>query len=147
MVSLKQGRGEICQSILAQGWTAPVIAQYIRDIAEQEGIPAKVTVSEATTGGLFGSTFPCVVIEHPNPPQQYFDHWVIINGDVINFQYGGMSTATYNMNLKEERRNSGKLTGMLMGAMMSDSSMELQTEHVWHNQIKGIYQQIWFSEN
>ena len=146
MVKLKEQRGTVVDPFMAEGWKAPDVAAFAKRIAEEKGIPANIFVDQATTGGFFGQQYPCVIIKHPNPPQSYFEHWIVINGNLINIYFGGMSKANYNMNLKEQRSKSGKLSGIIMGAMMQDSSMDLQTEQMWHQQIMQIYQEIWFSD-
>lgn len=146
MKKIKDCRGEIRQAIQAAGWNAENIAEFIKEIAEANNIPASVSVYEASTGGLFGKTMPCVMVSHPNPPQQYFSHLIIINGDIINFQYWGMSKANYNNNMKEMDRNSGKISGLIKSALRSDMRMELQTEQLWHQQILSIYEAIWFPQ-
>lgn len=146
MKKIKDCRGEIRQAIQAAGWSAENIAESIKEIAEANNIPASVSVDEASTGGLFGKTMPCVMVSHPNPPQQYFSHLIIINGDIINFQYWGMSKANYNNNMKEMDRNSGKISGLIKSALRSDMRMELQTEQLWHQQILSIYEAIWFPQ-
>ncbi len=146
MKKIKDCRGEIRQAIQAAGWSAENIAEFIKEIAESKNIPASVSVDEASTGGLFGKTMPCVMVSHPNPPQQYFSHLIIINGDIINFQYWGMSKANYNNNMNEMDRNSGKISGLIKSALRSDMRMELQTEQLWHQQILSIYDAIWFQQ-
>ncbi len=146
MKKIKDCRGEIRPAIQADGWNAENIAQFIKEIAEANNIPASVSVDEASTGGLFGKTMPCVMVSHPNPPQQYFSHLIILNGNIINFQYWGMSKANYNNNMIEMDRNSGKISGLIKSALRSDMSMELQTEQMWHQQILSIYEAIWFPQ-
>ena len=61
------------------------IVSLMSQKAEELGVPARITTSTVKEGGLFGSTYPCVVINHPNPPQQYFTDVYIINGNTVNF--------------------------------------------------------------
>lgn len=142
MVSLKQSTGEVRPPIIAAGWTADTMAKQMKALAEKQSFPAVISVDEATSGGLFGKRFPCIVIRHPNPPQSYFEQWIVFNNDIINFQFGGYSAANANVNRQEERKQSGKLSSMLLGAVMKDSSMELQAEMLWHGQIQGMYEAI-----
>lgn len=143
-MNTKDCRGEIRQTIQAEGWTATDIAEYIQAIADRDGIPVNVTTDQVKSGGLFGSFYPCVLISHPNPPQSYFQHMIIINGNIINFQFWGMSKANYNSNMKEMHRNEGLLTGLVKSAFYQHGEMALQTEMLWHNQINNIYEEIWF---
>jgi len=144
MKKIKDCRGEIRGAIQAEGWDRESLVQLINQIAEEKGIPVSVSVDEVSTGGLFGTVMPCIIISHPNPPMSYFQHMVIMNGNIFNFQFWGMSKANYNNNMKEMDRNSGKLSGLIKSAMRSDMSMELQTEQMWHSQVMSIYEDIWF---
>jgi hypothetical protein len=63
------------------------IVSLMSQKAEELGVPARITTSTVKEGGLFGSTYPCVVINHPNPPQQYFTDVYIINGNTVNFYF------------------------------------------------------------
>lgn len=146
MKKIKDCRGEIRVPIQAEGWKSSEIANLIKEIADERNVPVKVSVDEVSTGGLFGTTKPCVIVSHPNPPISYFDHMIIINGNVINFQFWGMSKANYNNNMNEIDKKSGKLSGLVKSALRSDMSMELQTEQMWHNKILDIYEDIWFRE-
>lgn len=140
MKKIKDCKGEIMDPIPANGCGIDYIVGEIRRIAEEKGIPANVSVDEISTGGLFGKTMPCIIISHPNPPISYFDQMIIMNGDILNFQFWGFSKANYNNNMKEMDRNSGKLSGLIKSAVRSDMSMELQTEQMWHSQIISIYE-------
>lgn len=144
MKKIKDCRGEIRGAIQADGWNRNELVNLIKEIAEANGIPVSVSIDEISTGGLFGQTMPCIIISHPNPPMQYFQHMIIMNGNIFNFQFWGMSKANYNNNMKEAERNSGKLSGLVKSTLRSDMSMELQTEQVWHNQVMSIYEEIWF---
>ena len=144
MKKIKDCRGEIRGAIQAEGWDRKSLVNLIKQIAEEKGIPVRVSVDEVSTGGLFGTVMPCIIISHPNPPISYFDQMVIMNGSIFNFQFWGMSKANYNNNMKEADRNSGKLSGLIKSAIRSDMSMELQTEQMWHEQVMSIYEDIWF---
>ena len=148
MPNLKNQRGVICDPVQVSGeWTIGDLISLTQEIAERDGVPAEFSEDTASTGGLFGKSYPCMIVKHPKPPQSYFEHWVVKNGSILNFYYGGMSKANYNNNMKEHHSNSGKLSGMLRGAMMKDMSMELQTEQMWHKQIMDIYQKVLFGED
>lgn len=142
MKKIKDCRGEIISPVPANGCDIGYIAGEIKRIADEKGIPAIVSIEEISTGGLFGKTMPCIIISHPNPPIAYFDHMIIMNGDILNFQFWGFSKANYNNNMKEMDRKSGKLSGLIKSAVRSDMSMELQTEQVWHMQIVSIYEDM-----
>ena len=143
MKKIKDCRGEIRGPIMT---SAPgdrkTICELIRQKAKEKGIPVNVSYDEVSSGGLFGKAMPCLIVSHPNPPMSYFDHMIIINGNVYNFQFWGNSKANYNNNMKEMDRKSGTISGMIKSAIRSDMSMELQTEHLWHQQVASIYEEI-----
>lgn len=145
MIKLKEQKEKVYGEIFVpKETTAPELAETIRIIAEKKGVPVVVTEDQATSGGLLGGeVYPCVVIRHPNPPQSYYEHWVVINEQFINIYYGGVSKAIRDTNLKNQRNNSGKLSGKLMNAVMQDPAMALQAERLWHAKVKLIYNEIW----
>lgn len=117
--------------------TAGELAEEIKQAARERGVPADVRVDTIRSGGMmFGSTCPCVVVSHPNPPQRYFDQLLILNGNVVSFKYWGESKANTNHNKKEEYRGSWK------GLFVNDDQMALQTEMVWHAEMKEIYESL-----
>ena len=50
------------------------LAEFIKTTLNEKDVPANVRTDTVKSGGLFGSTYPCIVISHPNPPPSYFDH-------------------------------------------------------------------------
>lgn len=142
MKKMKDCRGDIMRPVSTNGVDIQHLADAIIQGTEANGIPANVSVDEITTGGLFGNVMPCIVVSHPNPPISYFEHLLIFNGDIINFKFYGFSKATYNNNMKEADRNSGKLSGLLKASLRSDMSMELQTEQLWHSDLCSLYAAI-----
>lgn len=100
MKKMNDCRGEIIGLIQADGWDIDTIVTTIKNIAEKKSIPIDIKTDEISTGGLFGKKMPCIIISHPNPPISYFQHMIIINGNIFNFQFWGMSKANYN-NIKK----------------------------------------------
>lgn len=73
--NLKNNRGIITDPISfrdASGLNASNIASLMSARAKEKGIPARITTDTVKEGGLFGKSYSCVVIDHPNPPQRYF---------------------------------------------------------------------------
>ena len=87
---------------------------------------------------MFGHTYPCVVIEHPNPPQQYFTDVYIINGNTVNFYFFGESKANTATNKANARKNT--LIGMIMNSIAGSNEMAYQQEMFWHRQIYEIFE-------
>lgn len=138
-MNTKECRGEVMPSIKftnTDDLTAENIAMHLEQEFQMRNIPAKIQTDRIQSGRrLLGSWHPCVKISHPNPPQAYFDQLIIINGNILNFQFWGYSKANYKKNKKQELSNSGTLSGMIRGALVSDDDMAFQTEMAWHEDI------------
>ena len=115
--------------------TAQTICNELKSLFSEAKIPANISEDSIKSGGFFGSTYPCVLISHPNPPQSYFDHVIIINGDTVSFKYYGFSKATFNHNKKEALKQEGKL---LKSALVNDDIMSLETEFNWHRDVTSL---------
>lgn len=85
-------------------------------------------------------SYPCVVIKHPNPPQEYFTDVYIINGNTVNFYFFGNSKANYVTNRAESRK--GTLSGSLMNLFSGADKMGLQQEMLWHNQVYNVFESL-----
>ncbi len=137
-MNVKDCRGDIIDPIRfrdTSGLTASNIADSLKQLASQENVPAKVWTDTVKSGGLFGTTYSCVMVAHPDPPQEYFRQMIIINGDTLSFKFWGNSKANYNRNYKAELNKRGSLTAMIRGAFINDDEMALQTEQTWHASI------------
>lgn len=143
-MNMKDCRGEIRETIIVENCSAQAIALEIIKKTKEKNIPAKVEVDVVRAGGLFGDEYPCVMVSHPNPPQSYFDHMIIVNENLISFQYWGISKANFSSNMKEMHQNSGTLGGLLKSAFYTDDPMAIQKENLWHKQINSVYDEIWF---
>lgn len=107
--NLKHNTGMIEDPIsfrATNGLNVENIVSLMSQKAEELGVPARITTSTVKEGGLFGHTYPCVVIDHPNPPQQYFTDVYIINGNTVNFYFFGESKANTATNKANARKNS-----------------------------------------
>lgn len=141
--SIKDNRGTICDPLSfrdASNLNAEFICKAMKECAEDMGIPMNVSVDRAKDGGLMGKTYPCVVITHPNPPQQYFTDVIVINGNVVNFLFFGNSKANYQTNKANARKNT--LSGMLMNSISGSNEMALQQEMQWHNSIVEVFNSL-----
>lgn len=139
-MNINESCGELMPPIRlrnTEGCTAENMAANIQAIAQQRGVPANTNVQTIRSGNfLFGSDYPCVIVSHPNPPQPYFSHMIVINGSVISFHYWGRSKANENRNKKEA------LKGTFRGMFVSDDSLALQTEDAWHSEMQEIYESL-----
>ena len=90
--NIKNNRGTIADPMSFRDSTnveANSIATLMTQKAEELGVPVNISVDTVKEGGLFGRSYPCVVINHPNPPQEYFTDVYIINGNTVNFYFFG----------------------------------------------------------
>ena len=105
--------------------------------AEEKKIPAKFSIDTVKDGGLFGRTYPCIVITHPNPPQRYFTDIYLLNDNVVNFYFFGESKANTSRNIAEAEK--GTLKGFVRSAFASSNEMPYQQEMFWHRQIFELF--------
>lgn len=112
-----------------------IIAKNLAEGMEAKGVQAKVTVDSIKAGGIFGTVYPCITIEHPNPPKSYFEHLIIINGDTMFFKYYGLSQETFNRNKKQALEKEGKL---IQSAFVRCDPMALSTEYNWHDDVTSV---------
>ncbi|MDO4169423.1 MAG: hypothetical protein Q4D45_05915 [Lachnospiraceae bacterium] len=134
--NLKNNCGMICDPISfrdTSNLNAEYIAELMKATADRMGVPMNVGIDTVKEGGLFGKTYPCVVITHPNPPQQYFTDVLIINGASINFYFFGNSKANYATNKANQRK--GTITGSILNAISGTDEMAYQQEMLWHRQV------------
>ena len=139
--NLKDNRGMITEPISfrdASGVNADNIADLMAQEAARNGIPANIRTDYVKEGGLFGSSYPCVVITHPNPPQRYFTDVYIVNGNTVNFYFFGESKANTSTNIAKARQNS--LSGKLLNAISGSNEMAYQQEMLWHRQIYELFE-------
>lgn len=136
-MNVKDCRGEIRQAERLTHVDVNFLFEYMKEGTQINGIPAKVTLTSIHSGGLvFGKDYPCIMVSHPSPPQQYFDMLFIVNGDVITFQYWGNSKANYDMNKKAQLESEGKL---IRASLVRTDPLALQTEKVWNDEILKVY--------
>lgn len=140
--NLKNKRGDIHNSMYFHYGSGvdeyvDVIVSAMAEKAEEMGIPAVIKQDTIREGGLFGHTYPCVVIEHPNPPQKYFTDVYVINKDIINFYYFGESKANTSNNKAKARGNT--LTGKILNSISGSNTLAWQQELNWHEEILDIF--------
>ena len=140
--NLKNKRGDIHNSMYFHYGSGAdeyvdVIVSTMSEKVEEMGIPAVIKQDTIREGGLFGHTYPCVVIEHPNPPQKYFKYVYVINKDIINFYYFGESKANTSNNKAKARGNT--LTGKILNSISGSNTLAWQQELNWHEEILDIF--------
>lgn len=141
--NIKNNRGTIADPMSFRDSTnveANSIATLMTQKAEELGVPVNISVDTVKEGGLFGRSYPCVVINHPNPPQEYFTDVYIINGNTVNFYFFGNSKANYVTNRAESRK--GTLSGVFMNLFSGADEMGLQQEMLWHNQVYNVFESL-----
>ena len=141
-MNIKDCRGTIRDPIQfsdVSGVTAENISTQMREEAKFRGVPAKITVTTIHSGSfLFGNDYPCIMVSHPNPPQEYFDLLIILNGAVVSFMYWGNSKANYNYNKKRQLESEGKFSSIFV----RDDPLALQAEHAWQADIMDLFDSL-----
>lgn len=137
-MNVKDCRGEAMSPIQfrdASTLSPGHIIEAIREETTARGVPANFREDSIKSGGFFGTNYPCIIISHPNPPQSYFDIMIIINNNILTFQFWGYSKANYDSNRKEMYKQKGTLTGMIRGAIVSVDEIAMQQETAWYNNV------------
>ena len=144
-MNLKNNRGAIRDPLRFtkdDGITAETLSSTIECFAINRGIPTTVRTDTVSEGGLFGKTYPCVVVSHPNPPDSYFDHVIALCDNRMYFYYFGTSRASAQAYKRQMRKESSNLLDNLVGSMMSDNTVALDTEYEWHSALISIYKDL-----
>ena len=127
--TLKYNNGTIFDPINfrnASNLTAENIVTYMEEKAEEMQVPMQLSIDTVKEGGLLGKKYPCVVIKHPNPPQEYFTNVIVINGSTVNFFFFGNSKANYVTNRAKQRE--GTILGGILNAVSGSDEMAWQQE-------------------
>ena len=139
-MNTKECRGEVMPSIKftnTDDLTAENIAMHLEQEFQMRNIPAKIQTDRIQSGGRLLGSWASVCKNIPSEPTAsiFLNQLIIINGNILNFQFWGYSKANYKKNKKQELSNSGTLSGMIRGALVSDDDMAFQTEMAWHEDI------------
>ncbi len=143
MLNLKNSMGQISEPERINNM--PDVSELIERLkarAEEYNIPVEISKDTIHSGGTFtGKDYPCIVLKHPNPPQRYFDQVWVINGNMINFYFFGISKANTKVNKYNAKKNGG-LFDQLSAAISGSAEMELQEEHLWHRDVYGLFENM-----
>ncbi|MCM1325828.1 MAG: hypothetical protein NC094_07670 [Bacteroidales bacterium] len=117
--------------------TADFIIASMESICCKADIPAKFRKDTITSGKLFKKkTYECVIINHPNPPQDYAAQVYVLAGNTILFHYAGNSKAFREKNEYEAVQKGTSTTMQSMKYMFKQpNKMALEIELAWHTQI------------
>lgn len=140
---LKDNNGVICSPMTfrdATNLTPKFIAEQMKEQAEAMGVPMAVETDYVTEGGLFGKSYPCVCINHPNAAFEYYTDVLIVNGNTVNFYFFGYSKANYRTNKANARADT--LSGMFLNALSGSMEMEIQQENVWHSDVIEVFKSL-----
>lgn len=137
---MKDNRGIIAEPISFRdttGLDAENIAAFMVEEAEEQGVLVNIRTDFVKEGGFFGKTYPCIIIQHPNPPQQYFTDVYIINDNTVNFYFFGNSKANRAINMANVRKNT--IGGSIFNVLTGSKEMEYQAEMFWHKQVYELF--------
>ena len=142
MLKLNGKMGTVSQPITFDGGiliSAKEIADILRKCADENRTEVEISDDTIHDGGLFtGKDYPCIVLRHPNPPQEYFYQVWVINGNTINFYYFGRSKANYKVNTYNEKKQGG-IFDQIAASVMGSAEMELQVEQEWHKKVFELF--------
>lgn len=138
---------EIQQSITfsnAANLNADFIISEMESVCKAHNIQAVFQKDTVTTGGFFNKkSYACVIIRHPNPPQEYAHQVYVIAGNTIMFRFWGNSKAFREKNEYEEVR-SGQGNSLLSMKYMfkQPDKMAYEVELSWHGQVIGAFNSL-----
>ena len=141
--NMKDNRGMITDPISfrdATGLNAENIAACMKEKAEEQGVPANIRTDVVKEGGLFGKSYPCVIIHHPNPPQQYFTDVYIINNNTVNFYF--LEIQKLILLLIKQMPEKTTIGGALINSIAGSKEMEYQAEMFWHKQVYDLFESL-----
>lgn len=145
MLNAKNSMGQVAEPIRFKGGinlSAAEIVKELNTIAKENGVPVKISNDTIHSGGfLTGDDYPCIVLKHPDPPQEYFYQVWVINGNMMNFYFFGRSKANYKVNTYNAKKNGG-LFDQLSAAISGSAEMELQVEHCWHRDVYELLEKV-----
>lgn len=136
--------GEIQEPIIFSA-TAGISIQMIKEDMEigcrESGIPAEFSISSVTEGGIFNkTTYPALLINHPNPPQEYCSQLYILAKNTVIFRFIGRSKAFKEKYESESvaRGESSALIG-LKYLFKQPSPVAMELELTWHRQVISVF--------
>lgn len=105
------------------------ICRNLPNKLEEEGIPFNYRTDEVRSGGFFGgSSSPCLIISHPNPPTRFFGIVILVNDNVISFHVIGESEQNTKANKQAMYEKEGK---WIRAKMIGVDEFILQQEQAW----------------
>lgn len=138
MLKLKDNMGTAQQPLFVENEisiSAKEVAEMLRKFAKEKNIEVEISDDTIHDGGLFtGKDYPCVILKHPNPPQEYFYQVWMINGNFLNFYYFGRSKANYKVNTYNQKSNGG-FFDRISASISGSAEIELQVEQLWHHKV------------
>lgn len=125
----------------ASNITADYIVNTIGNICNERNIPAKFRKDIITSGKLFSKkTYECVIINHPNPPQEYAAQVYVLAGNTVMFHFAGNSKAFREKNEYEAVKAGQGTTMQSMKYMFKQpDKIALEMELGWHRQVIDVF--------
>lgn len=120
------------------GLTLEVLEKAIKNELKDYGLPVMITHDQVQSGGFFNRKYEnCLCIVNTQHESDYFKYCIRLSktGNVafIRTHYFGESKLTYKKNVEEERRNSGSLARMALGAIFKADSQALDAEYQYYD--------------
>ena len=121
----------------ASNVNADNIMTKMKNVCDQSGIPAKFRKDKVIEGRILNKrTYECVIVSHPNPPQDYASQIYVIAGDTIIFRFIGVSKAAREQNEYDAvRQGKGTTLQSMKYIFKQPNTMELEREKGWHSRV------------
>ncbi len=113
----------------------------MENICNERGIPAKFRKDIVTSGNLFHKKkYECVIVNHPNPPQEYAAEVYVLAGNIVLFHYAGNSKAFREQNeYKAVLGGQGTAMQSMKYMFKQPNKVALEMELGWHGQLMDAF--------
>lgn len=117
--------------------TTDSLISLMEKICDERSIPIMMRKDTVTSGSFFNKkTYECIIVNHPNPPQDYAAQIYVLGGNTILFHFGGKSKAFREKNEYEAvRKGQGTAVQSMKYMFKQPDKMELEQELAWHGRV------------
>ncbi len=124
--------------------TADFIIASMQNACQASNIPARFRKDTVTSGRMFSKrTYECVIVNHPNPPQDYAAQVYVLAGNTVLFHFAGNSKAFREKNEYEAVKEGKGTTMQSMKYMFKQpNKVALEVELAWHGQVIGAFNSL-----
>ena len=120
------------------------VMNNMESICKGSGIPANFEKNSVVSGGFLSKkTYECIVVRHPEPPQDYCAQIYTFAGNTITFNFIGNSKAMREKNEYDEVMAGGGTAIQRTKYMFKKpDNIALQQEMGWHASVIGVFNSL-----